>query len=194
MNYDQLGQPLRLHHQSGWLPFFRQPFTGSKDIICRKEQMRNVNLLHSLGYHRCFSYLTRSNDHLNELSWLFQPFGKFLNFNSLYHSNQKCSKVKPKMFSWWVIFRFRLQRYNIFLIYTRPWSRKMHFFIRFREQGRATAHDFVVAHVEKKQYLCRRNWRSMTALLRNLYNCLNSSSPHRTHCVSARRGPQWVND
>ena len=34
------------------------------------------------------------------------------------------------------------------------WSRKMHFFIRFREQGRATAHDFVVAHVEKKQYLC----------------------------------------
>lgn len=26
----------------------------------------------------------------------------------------------------------------------------MHFFIRFREQGRAAAHDFVVAHVEKK--------------------------------------------
>jgi len=49
---------------------------------------------------------------------------------------------------------------RLFLIYTRPWSRKMHFFIRFREQCRATAHDFVVAHVEKKQYLCRRNWRS----------------------------------
>ena len=47
-----------------------------------------------------------------------------------------------------------LQRYNIFLIYTRPWSRKMHFFIQFREQGRATAHDFVVAHLAKKQYLC----------------------------------------
>ena len=30
----------------------------------------------------------------------------------------------------------------------------MHFFIRFREQGRATAHDFVVAHLAKKQYLC----------------------------------------
>ena len=36
-DYDQLGQPLRLHHQSGRLPFFRQPFIGSKDIICRKE-------------------------------------------------------------------------------------------------------------------------------------------------------------
>ena len=74
--------------------------------------------------------------------------------------------------------------HRIFLIYTRHWSRKMHFFIRFREQGRATAHDFVVAHVPKKQYLCRRNWRSMTALLRNLYNCLNSSSPHRTQQVA----------
>ena len=46
--------------------------------------------------------------------------------------------------------------YRFILIYTRPWSRKMHFFIRFREQGRATAHDFVVAHIKIKQYLCRR--------------------------------------
>ena len=28
------------------------------------------------------------------------------------------------------------------------------FFIHFREHGRVTAHDFVVAHVEEKQYLC----------------------------------------
>ena len=40
--------------------------------------------------------------------------------------------------------------YRFILIYTRPWSRKMHFFIRFRDRGRATAHDFVVAQVEKK--------------------------------------------
>jgi hypothetical protein len=28
------------------------------------------------------------------------------------------------------------------------------FFIHFREQGRATAHDFVVAHFARNHYLC----------------------------------------
>ena len=31
-----------------------------------------------------------------------------------------------------------------------------HFLVSEREQGRATAHDFVVAHIEKIPYLCRR--------------------------------------
>ena len=35
-------------------------------------------------------------------------------------------------------------------------------------------------------YICRRNWRSMTALLRNSYNCLNSSSSCREHFVGSR--------
>ncbi|MBQ3633922.1 MAG: hypothetical protein II952_06465, partial [Paludibacteraceae bacterium] len=35
------------------------------------------------------------------------------------------------------------------------------------------------ANVSQKTEPLHRNWRSMTALLRNLYNCLNSSSPHR---------------
>ena len=51
-----------------------------------------------------------------------------------------------------------------------------------RQQKKAAMHRFFryfFAYVKKNPYLCRRNWRLMTALLRNLYNCLNSSSPHR---------------
>ena len=43
-----------------------------------------------------------------------------------------------------------LQRYNIFFDIHKTLVAKNVFFIRFREQGRAAAHDFVVAHVEKK--------------------------------------------
>ena len=36
-----------------------------------------------------------------------------------------------------------------------------------------------LAYIAKKQYFCRRNWRSMASLPRNLHNCLNSSSPQK---------------
>ena len=45
--------------------------------------------------------------------------------------------------------------------------------------------------MRKKQYLCRRIWRSMTALPYNLYNCLKSSSPHHNHFIGLCRGPHY---
>ena len=58
-------------------------FAGSPDD--GQQFKPNVQLLHSLGHHRCFAYLTGTNDHLNELSRLFQPCCKFLSFRPLYH-------------------------------------------------------------------------------------------------------------
>ena len=66
-------------------------------------------------------------------------------------------------------------------------------FTQFLLFGKQPTFSCLLVYVEKKQYLCTR-FRQMdrkndTALLnRRCDHCLRS--PHRTHSVSARRGPQ----